>query len=439
MEIVKLKGADFGIEETKAQEIAGQFKPMLDKMIELEKEYNKVVKMPREREETAEKAKELRLKLVKVRTGTADIHKAQKAFYLAGGRFVDAWKNAQLFASQGLEDKLLEIETYKQRIELEKQQKRQEDRENQIRPYFSDFEGLNLGAMQEDVWQAYYEKKKRDFEDLERAKADAEKKRLEALRLERVHNEREKILRPYFEFIPNYVDHDFSDLEDSQFEDLFIEVQAKKNEFDRIKELEVVRRQALNPYYQFAEISNDDYLNLGLMEAGKFQMVLEFAQAKSEAYAKKLKEQEAENARLKAEAEAKELERQKELEIERKKRAEIEAKAKAEAEELERKRQEQIRIAEDARKKLEAELKAKNEAEARAEAERKALELKAKKEAEALVKAGDQARLKDWVQGFKISAINGVGLAPVSEKTAEEIADKFLAFKKWALELVEKS
>jgi len=42
--------------------------------------------------------KELRLKYMKIRTATLDIHKKQKAFYLAGGRFVDGWMNASLMA-----------------------------------------------------------------------------------------------------------------------------------------------------------------------------------------------------------------------------------------------------------------------------------------------------------------------------------------------------
>jgi hypothetical protein len=47
---------------------------------------------------------------MKIRTATLDIHKKQKAFYLAGGKFVDGWKNAQHFASMGKEEKLEEIE-----------------------------------------------------------------------------------------------------------------------------------------------------------------------------------------------------------------------------------------------------------------------------------------------------------------------------------------
>src|SRR3972149_1405125 len=113
--LVKIDPKEFGLQETKAKEIAAQFQPMLDKMVELENEYNKVVSLPIEEASTATLAKIVRLKYVKVRTGTSEIHKVQKNFYLMAGRFIDGWKNAQLFASQGIEEKLLAIEEYAER------------------------------------------------------------------------------------------------------------------------------------------------------------------------------------------------------------------------------------------------------------------------------------------------------------------------------------
>ena len=66
MSTVKINPADFGIEESKAKQIQEQFQPMLDKMVELEKEANEVFKMPISK--ASAKAKEVRLKYVKVRT-----------------------------------------------------------------------------------------------------------------------------------------------------------------------------------------------------------------------------------------------------------------------------------------------------------------------------------------------------------------------------------
>ncbi|HDZ15599.1 MAG TPA: hypothetical protein ENH60_11990, partial [Pricia sp.] len=69
MNELTVKGSDFGLEEAKAKEIKAMFQPVLDKMVELEKEFNTLTKGEISKELCLE-AKALRLKYVKVRTGT---------------------------------------------------------------------------------------------------------------------------------------------------------------------------------------------------------------------------------------------------------------------------------------------------------------------------------------------------------------------------------
>jgi hypothetical protein len=184
MELVKVNPQDYGLTDETAYNISSQFKPMLDKMVELEKEYNEVVQMPIESEETSKAAKQLRMKYVKVRTGTTEIHKQQKAFFLNGGRFVDGWKNAQIFAAQGKEDALERIEKHCEIVEKERQEKLHSVRFNELMPYIDaatiDSTNFpNFGDMDEDVWQAYLTAKKSAYND-----------RIEAER--KAHEERER-------------------------------------------------------------------------------------------------------------------------------------------------------------------------------------------------------------------------------------------------------
>lgn len=196
-EIMTIDPKQFGIEESKAADIAAQFKPMLDKMVELETEYNDVIALPIE--SAGPQAKALRLKYVKIRTGTEKIHKEQKAFYLAAGRFVDGWKNAQLFAAQGIEKKLEEIENYAINLEKERIAKLQAEREAIVSKYEVDTTGMKLGEMTEQVFANFvlgvktsYENKieaERIAEEERQAAIKAEKERIEAQRIE---NERLK-------------------------------------------------------------------------------------------------------------------------------------------------------------------------------------------------------------------------------------------------------
>jgi len=190
-EIVKINPADYGLEESKAREIEALFTPMLAKMTELEKEYNDVIAL-KITPETALKAKELRLKYVKVRTGTAEIHKGAKAFYLAGGRFVDGWKNAQLFASEGIEAKLMDIEKHQENQEKERIQKLHDSRLALLRPYIEDdiMAAAGIGRMDEDVWKNYLLGVKVAFEQRKEAERKAEEDRIAAEKAEAAERER---------------------------------------------------------------------------------------------------------------------------------------------------------------------------------------------------------------------------------------------------------
>jgi hypothetical protein len=198
-EIVKIDPKEFGIEDSKAADIAAQFQPMLDKMVELETSYNEVIQMPIEERETAKKARELRLKYMKIRTATLDIHKKQKAFYLAGGKFVDGWKNAQHFASMGKEEKLEEIEKYAENLEKQRISDLQKSREEQLQPYgVENVETLNLGVMPDSVWDNFLAGTITNYNakiQAEKDAAEAEKKRLqeEEAERERIRLENEQL------------------------------------------------------------------------------------------------------------------------------------------------------------------------------------------------------------------------------------------------------
>jgi hypothetical protein len=232
-ELVKLDYKEFGIEETKAKEIASQFQPMLDKMVELETEANEVFSLDINDKEASKKAKEVRLKYVKVRTGTAEIHKNQKAFYLSAGRYVDGFKNVQSFASQGIEDKLEAIEKHAENLEKERISKLQESRLVLVSEYTDDVVIMDLGNMEDEVFEGFLNLKKTQKSEREEAvrlaeekrieeeKAETERLRLKAIEDEKIRKENEKLkadaeskellikdrndkLRPYIKYIRDY-------------------------------------------------------------------------------------------------------------------------------------------------------------------------------------------------------------------------------------------
>lgn len=261
MELIKLNAAEYGLEETKAQEIAAQFRPMLDKMEELEKEFNEVINIPIDTPEAAKKAKELRLKYVKVRTGTAEIHKKQKAFYLAGGRFVDGWKNAQLFASEGKEEKLSEIENYAETKERERINKLREEREKALEPYEVDTSALMLGMMTEQVWENFLAGAKIAYQARKEAEAKAEAERIAAEKAIQLHNDRKNAVVSIW----IYLDCDtsnFSVYSNEEWEEILAKANAKRDkereENERIRKEREELEQKLKLEREQAEVARKE-------------------------------------------------------------------------------------------------------------------------------------------------------------------------------------
>lgn len=339
-DIVKIDPKEFGLEEQKAAQIQAQFKPMLDKMVELEKEYNQVIKLPIGKPETEKAAKELRLKYVKVRTGTAEIHKVQKAFYLAGGRFVDGWKNAQLFASQNIEEKLKEIEEHSQRIEAQRLAKIEAERKALIDQY-TEIMPVGLGTMDSEVFSNYLTGLKAAHEARIEAERRAEEERQRVAAETKLHNDRKDSILHLWA----YLDDEAKTLHFGQFtSDEWTKIVKSLNDKKTKHEAEQAKIKAENERLERERIAS---------------------------------EKKAAEERAKAEAERKriEAERQKELEAERKKQAELQAQLEA---------------------KEEAERKAKAEAE-RVEKERIEAEKKA-------ALAPDKDKILNWINSMEVPA-----------------------------------
>ena len=94
--------------------------------------------------ELSKEARELRLKLVPIRTGIDKIHKVEKDFYLQAGKFVDAIKNKLQQPIIQREDQLKQIEEHYDRIEKERLENLQRERADLLRPYSEKADELDL-------------------------------------------------------------------------------------------------------------------------------------------------------------------------------------------------------------------------------------------------------------------------------------------------------
>lgn len=264
-QIVKIDPKEFGLEEKNVVEIENAF---VAKIAERDA-INEIYKVLITKELTPElvvEARELRLKLVKVRTGIADVHKTQKAYFLASGKYVDAWKKKETITVRQMEETLNEIETHFVKLEeqkrLEEEQKRlklQKEREEAIIEYIDDASLRNLADMDEDVWKAFFASKKTDHENKLEGERIAREKAEKQRAFEELKNKRRDDLFVLHEFIDNIEavvgienEEEYNNVVSVFKEEkrLKEEEEAKIKAFENMKG---IRRKALFPYLNFID------------------------------------------------------------------------------------------------------------------------------------------------------------------------------------------
>lgn len=189
-ELVKIDPKEFGLEVEQVSTIEQAFLPKIQEREALVAIYEQLITSELT-PELCKNAKEVRLKLVKVRTGISEIHKTQKAFFLSAGRFVDACKNKEILPVEQMEEKLSEIENYFVNIEKERIAKLQAERLEECRKY-TEYPISELGTMSEEGYIPYLTGLKVAYNARIEAEQKAEAERLAAIEAERLEQIRIK-------------------------------------------------------------------------------------------------------------------------------------------------------------------------------------------------------------------------------------------------------
>ena len=279
-------------------------------MAELEKEYNKVIKKKPTPENLGE-FKALRLRYAKTRTGTAEIHKKMKQFYLLGGRFVDGFKNAQIFASQNKEEKLKEKEEYFIIKEREEQQAKQEQRTQELITLGMQTLPTGLGMMDDETYNLIkngYVIQKAEQEKKKKLQEEQEKKAQEKENRDRKRNAelaKAGILDYARENYPEY-----AEVAEEEFKSIVAKGKEHREEQDRKERTKNKREEELKLLWNFVPKGFDIHIE----ESTYQDQLKQFKKAKEE-YEEKAEKLKKENE--KAEKARKENEKKLKAEKER--------------------------------------------------------------------------------------------------------------------------
>lgn len=389
-EIVKSSG--LAIVEGEA--IKQSYLPYINQLAEIQTQSSKIdFENPTEIDEKI--ARELRLKTVKIRTGSEEIKNSRKNIHQLKANLEQAAWNLISASCKLTEDVFIRVEKQRELALIKSKNERKELRISQLTELEFDYTFTDLFNMDEDSYLMLVSKLETEKTFREEARIKSEQQAILEAKFLILHKERLEQIIPYIGFLSDDEQRmNFGILSETEFSNILDSAVGLKliqdKEQDRIiKENEILKK----------EMEEKEKL----------------AQAEKEEEAKK----QAEILKLQKEKADKELaEVNRIAEIEAKKQAEVIAKQKEESD------------------RFKAELEVKREAEQkenqRIEFEKRAKE-KAEKEAES---ASDKVKFTKWINDFNIPIL----YTGVEENAliATDIINKFSSFKKWALSEIQK-
>jgi hypothetical protein len=168
-----------GVELTKAEAHVSAFHPFLADLAELSRPLAALDKK-NPTAEHAKTARETRLKIVKIRTGSEAIKNDRKALLLAEGNLIQSAFNLVKDACILTESEYEEIEKHQEREEAKKREELKASRIALLLPYETDIEYIPLDSMDEDRFQQFLAKEKETFEAVQAKRKQDELDRLAA-------------------------------------------------------------------------------------------------------------------------------------------------------------------------------------------------------------------------------------------------------------------
>jgi len=195
---------EFGLEEKQAKDIQSGLAQVLAERNVFAEQYALIIKEELNEDtidDLVDRAKELHGKILKNRTKGIDAwHTTEKAFYLAGGRFVDAIKNKYRPENLRMEEQLMEIVKYKENLEKKRLDELRASRLERIMPFLEN-EPPSIELMDEDVFKNFLIGSEMAFKQREQQNAALELAEKENARLDSLEQERKIEIAPYVEFV----------------------------------------------------------------------------------------------------------------------------------------------------------------------------------------------------------------------------------------------
>lgn len=226
--------------ESRALKIKQTFEPMSKMLSEFEQSFNSIIKAYNKEDITPDlisDAKRLRLDISKIRIQTEKTRKTEKEEYLRAGKAIDGVANILKWAVVEKENKLKDIEQHYERLEKLRLEKLQDERVKLLSEYNESAHMMALAEMDQDVFDAYYKSEKsRHLAEIEAEKVRRQKEE-EEFKKQAIYDERrQKCLSNLGRFSPEFDVNTSEDVFEKLYSDAEAKFYAHKKEQERIKQ-----------------------------------------------------------------------------------------------------------------------------------------------------------------------------------------------------------
>lgn len=241
-QLVKLDTQELsGIEKSKAEQIKKTFEPMVKMLEGFEEAYSDVIKSSEKGidEDLTKRAKRLRLDIAKIRIEADKVRKSEKEEYLRAGQAIQGVFNILKWAVTDREEKLESIEKHFEIQEQKRLEALQAERVESLDQYVEDAHERNLSDMDDDVWEAYFQAKKKEYDDRIEAEKQAELERIERERKEKILTDRKENMWEFHGFF----EHSDLTIDTTEAEFKKIKSTAEKAKSEHLAEQERIRKE----------------------------------------------------------------------------------------------------------------------------------------------------------------------------------------------------
>jgi hypothetical protein len=235
-DLLKL-AADSGLNDEKTLALVNAFTPFINTAKEWKEKAEQLVVTSIDQKDEMKQARQGRLYLAKIRSGSENLRKKLKEASLIEGRTIDLIAKTIQGMIEPIEKHLENQEKFAEKLEQERVQKLAEERLALLTPYGITGDFYDLGNMNQEQFDLLLDGSKVAYE----RKLEAEKKAKEEAELAekkvQLYNERKELLIPYWNFLKEGQNNiDFGEIPQESFDIILNEVKDAKAKFDAEQE-----------------------------------------------------------------------------------------------------------------------------------------------------------------------------------------------------------